>query len=377
MRAGFYSAESMPTGESDRSTAVESQSLDDALVTVVIPARDEEDFIGPCLDSILAQTERNLQVLVVDGRSMDRTREIVQEYRNRDARIELLANPAGIVPTALNIALKAARGAWLVRVDAHSTVPPDYVARAVRHLRTGRWGGVGGRKDAIGVTAAGRAIAAAMGSRFGVGGSVYHYGTHARVVDHVPFGAYPTALARQLGGWDERFTVNQDFEFDRRVREQGHALLFDPDLRIDWHCRQSIRAFFAQYHRYGYGKVAVMRAHPRSIRPRHLAPPALVVAAAVALALAPWWPWLILLVAASYAVVLAAASVATASQLPDGTSRVLVPAAFLAMHTGWGLGFWRYVARMLAGSPPAWGTKRVRRTEPRSVASGPSRAGEE
>src|SRR5207249_2496031 len=128
-----------------------------------------------------------------------------------------LHNPAGSIPRSLNVALQAARGAWLVRIDAHATVPPDYVSRAVAHLRRDGVGGVGGRKDGEGVTPAGKAVAAAMASKFGVGDSAYHWATSVREVDHIPFGAYPTQLARRLGGWDERLTVNQDFEFDYRV----------------------------------------------------------------------------------------------------------------------------------------------------------------
>lgn len=358
------------TGTSSGRSVSEKPSRPDAdLVTIVIPARNEEAFIGACLDSILVQDESNLQVIVADGCSSDRTADIVREYATRDARIELLRNYAGDVPAALNLALEAARGAWLVRVDAHATVPPDYVSRAVRHLRSGRWGAVGGRKDGIGLTAAGHAIAAAMGSRFGVGGSVYHYGSDTREVDHVPFGAYPTTLVRELEGWDESLAVNQDFEFDRRLRERGHAILFDPDLRIDWYCRQSMRALFAQYHRYGAGKTAVMRMHPGGIRLRHLGPPGLVMAAVATLALAPWRPRLPLLVAGPYAIALGAASLVTARQLDDRASKLFVPAAFAVMHIGWGLGFWRGVGRTLLGRPAAGRRQPAGRTDPRFAPS--------
>src|ERR1051325_7700034 len=256
------------------------------LVTVVVPARNEENAIGPCLDSILTQDEPNLQVIVVDGASTDRTVEIVREYAARDSRVGLLHNPVAIIPTSLNIALAAARGRWLVRIDAHATIPQGYVRKAAERLRTGRWGGVGGRKDGVGTTPAGRAIAAAMASPFGVGNSTYHHGTSRRTVDHIPFGAYPTALARELGGWDERCVVNQDFEFDFRLRRAGFELLFDPELAIAWESRQSIPALWRQYRRYGRGKSYVARLHPDSVKLRHLAAPALVAFAAVVTAVA-------------------------------------------------------------------------------------------
>jgi succinoglycan biosynthesis protein ExoA len=317
--------------------------LSGELVTVVIPARNEERAIRDCVASIQAQTHRNLQIIVVDGASDDDTARIVKEIGDADPRVELIINPQRVIPVSLNLAVAAARAPWLVRVDAHATVPPEYVERALSHLVTGRWGGVGGRKDGVGRTAPGRAIAAAMASRFGVGGSTYHHGTEVRTVEHIPFGAYPLSVIRELGGWDERLRVNQDFEFDYRVRESGRELLFDPQLRIDWESRQTVGDLYRQYKRYGSGKVRVARLHPRSLRGRHLTAPVLVATLATAAVLAPRHPARAAALVAPYVVGVAAASATTARDL-DAEARPWVAPAFVAMHVGWGLGFWQGVA---------------------------------
>jgi hypothetical protein len=232
-------------------------------------------------------------------------------------------------------------------MDAHSTVGPEYVGAAVARLREGRWGGVGGRKDGTGSTPAGRAIAAALSSRFGVGGSVYHHGDTEQEVDHIPFGAYPTDLVRQLGGWDERLVANEDFEFDHRLRSTGAVLLFDPSIRIAWKSKQSVGELYRQYHRYGRGKVDVARLHPRSLRLRHLLPPLLVPYLAAAAATGLRRPGAAAVMVAPYAAAVAAASVQTARGLADPRARRLVPAAFLAMHLGWGLGVWSRIAELV------------------------------
>lgn len=336
------------TGRLDGLDALDDGTVE--LVTIVIPARDEEAFIDRCLDSVLSQTHRALQVIVVDGASRDRTADIVRERARVDPRLELLENPAARIPISLNMALAAARARWLVRIDAHATVPDNYVALALEHLRTGRWGGVGGRKDGVGVTPAGHAVAAAMGSLFGVGNSAYHYATEPREVDHIPFGAYPVELARRLGGWDERLTVNQDFEFDHRVRSSGHPLLFDPRLTIGWHCRQSVWALFRQYQRYGRGKVRVARLHPDSVQLRHGAAPVLLLSWIVGLLLAlTGRSRESFALFAPYALGLAVASVRVASSLAAPRSRARVPAAFVAMHAGWAVGFWDGVLREVRG----------------------------
>lgn len=312
------------------------------LVTVVIPARNEEATIAGVLDSVLGQTYQHLQVFVVDGVSTDRTAEIVLERAATDPRVELVTNADRVIPLGLNLAVDRARGRWLVRVDAHSTVPRDYVERLVGHLGTGRWGGVGGRKNGRGHTSQGRAIAAVMGSRFAQGNSVYHYGTETCTVDHVPFGAYPVQLVRDLGGWSETQLVNEDYEFDYRLRRAGHELLFDPTVEIDWDCRQSVRALFRQYRRYGAGKVQTLVAHPESVAVRHLAAPVLVGGLAVAAALLPWRRTRLLgaALAAPYVAVVVAGTADTVGDLGSNGDRRWVPAAFVALHLGWGIGFW-------------------------------------
>ena len=136
----------VPTREGDRPRS----QTDGGLVTVVIPARNEAGSIEQCLQSVLGQTVQNLQVIVVDGASTDDTAAVVRRYQGRDARLVLLSNPDAIIPKSLNTALAAAEGTWFIRVDAHSTIPPTYVELALRHLREGRWGGVGGARMALG-----------------------------------------------------------------------------------------------------------------------------------------------------------------------------------------------------------------------------------
>lgn len=309
------------------------------LVTVIIPARNEENSIEECLQSVLSQDWLNLQVVVVDGGSDDRTAEVVLAIAAADPRVELVRNPHRVIPISLNLGLSVSRSKWIVRVDAHASVAPDYVRLAVSHLETGVYGAVGGRKNGVGKTPAGRAVAQVMSSRFGVGGSTYHWGEKICSVEHVPFGAYPTSLLRQLGGWDETLEVNQDFELDFRVRQAGRDILFDPSLRIDWACRQSVRALFKQYRRYGSGKLVVAKKHPASLRPRHLAAPLLVldlVAAGIVLTCSRR---LAAGMVGPYVLALALATGANLRYL-DRNARIYVAPAFVAMHIGWGVGFW-------------------------------------
>lgn len=313
----------------------------DDLVTVVIPARDEEAFLGACLEAVCSQDYPNLQIIVVDGGSTDRTAAVVAARMAIDPRVEILTNPAHLIAVSLNRALAAARGRWLVRVDAHSTIPPGYVRLAVGLLRVGAWAGVGGRKDGCGTTPPGRAIAAALASRFGVGNSLYHHGIVAQPVDHIPFGAYPAELVRRLGGWNESLVANEDFEFDYRLRKAGHSLRFDPRLVINWRSRESVGDLYRQYYRYGRAKAAVAALHPRSMGIRHVLPPTLIVYFVVTACLATRRPRYALAASAPYSLAVLTGTVLAARQMDSEEARPWVAPAFLAMHIGWGAGFWR------------------------------------
>ena len=321
-------------------------SVTQELTTVVVPIRNEVRSIDTTLSDIVAQTYENLEVLVVDGESDDGTRELLERWVASDDRIRVLTNPKRTAASALNVGLAEARGQWLIRVDGHVRIPSNYVEVIVGHLASGRWGGVGGRKDAVGSGPAAEAISAVLGSPWGVGGSRYHYAQESVEVDHVPFGAYPVELARELGGWDQRLVANQDFEFDARVREAGYRLLVDPAIATDWHCRERIVDLARQYLRYGRGKADVARLHPRTFRVRHGAPPALVASLLVGVVIIPWSKAPLVILLTTYGLVVVVASAAVARSVRSGAGRIRVPAALVTTHVAWGTGFWMGVARL-------------------------------
>ncbi len=322
-------------------------------ITIVIPVRNERAFINATLDSVLRQhLTLELEVIVAEGRSSDGTRELLDNRAKAEPRLKIVDNPSGATPSALNRALEAARGRFLVRVDGHSLIDPDYVQRLVDHLLSGNCDGVGGRKQAIGESDFGQAVAAAHGSRFGIGDSSYHFAGDARYVDHVPFGAYRADLARKIGGWNERLTRNQDFDFDYRYVRAGGRLLLDPSIVVEWSVRESPPRLARQYFEYGFWKAQVFIRHPRSLHLRWLAPPAL--AGGLVLAAAFSWTtagrWTLAIIAASYGVFLATGAIF----LSRKTRIRLIPQLTLAlatMHLAWGGGFLLGSARAACRGP--------------------------
>lgn len=309
-------------------------------VSVVIPARNEEKFIHALLDSVLANDypQKDLEILIVDGMSTDRTREIVREYGKRYPFIRLLENPRCIIPAALNVGIKDARGEIIVRMDAHTTYAPDYIRLAVHALETTGAAMIGGIQRPTGSTLTTQAIAAATSSPFGMGNSYYHYGNEMRwVEDSVYLGTWYRRTLMQLGGFNETWLINEDSELNERLRASGGRILLCPNLGSSYQVRGSFPALGRQFFRYGFWRARTLANYPASLGWRHLVPPAFVVGLMLSLAIARQSLPLALLVPCAY--VLANIFLSAMIVLRQGSNRALAPLAFATVHLSWGTGF--------------------------------------
>lgn len=325
-------------------------------IAVLIPVRDEAALIQRCLAAVLGGTLEPDEVLVLDGGSSDGTRDRVLALADHDPRIRLLDNPARHIPAALNLGWRSTTCEVIVRVDGHAVISDRYLELAHGHLTSGAWQGVGGRKVPEAATATGRAIAAAMGSRLGVGNSRYHYATSIERAEHVPFGAYLRSTIEELGGWDEELLVNQDFEFDYRLRKQGGSICFDPAMSSRWSCSATFRDLAHQYHRYGRGKARVAVKHPRSLSLRQVLPPLLPVGLGSLTVLAvvggPPWAGLARAALVLYGTFMVAALFPKAARRLPWSERLRFPLVIFIMHHAWGIGFLRGLISRLVGRRP-------------------------
>lgn len=299
-------------------------------VTVAIPVFNEEAHIDACLDAVAAQTyDRIVEILVVDGRSTDATRELV----GRRPGVRLLDNPRRIQAAALNIALDEAKGDVVVRVDGHCVIARDYVAQCVEALELTSAAMVGGAMTPVADGPLQRGIAAAMASKVGAGPARFHTGGASGRVDTVYLGAYRTELAREVGGYAEDVGVNEDGEFAIRMRARG-GIWYDETIRSTYVPRSSVKGVARQFYRYGRSRAATVRKHPKSLAGRQLAAPLLVLGL-----LSPGRR----VVAGAYlAVVVAGSAKVARKDLPAGA---VTAAVIPTMHLSWGVGFLRGLVR--------------------------------
>jgi succinoglycan biosynthesis protein ExoA len=310
-------------------------------VSIIMPVRNEAASLDATLASVCSQaTDASVEVIIVDDHSTDSSQGIIERWMAQDTPVRLVRSPRRGISRALNRGLEAARGRYLVRVDGHSVVPPDYVQALLNHIRSGACEGAGGHKRAVGERPFGRAVAAAHGSRFGIGDSKYHYSQRLELVDHVPFGAYVTERARAIGGWDEELSTNEDYDFDFRYQQAGGRLLLDPAIVVDWRVRETPARLAHQYYAYGRGKFRTLVRHPSSLHLRWLVPPTLVVSLVTGIALSRtiYGRVYLAVVGGSYALFLTGGAAILGSRVGLRLAP-LVALALGIMHLSWGTGF--------------------------------------
>lgn len=316
------------------------------LVSIVIPCRNEEAYIERCLDSILASDypADRMEILVADGGSTDRTRPILLRYAARHGSVTLLDNPAGTTPAGLNVAIRAASGDIVLRMDAHVLYPSDYISKLVVGLNESGADNVGGVLETLPAedTPTARAIALAISHRFGVGNSHFRVGTRERrEVDTVPFGCFRRQVFARVGMFDEELIRNQDDEFNFRLITRGGRVLLLPDVFCRYFARRSLNQLACMYYQYGYFKPLVARKVGRVMTVRQLVPGLLVAGLILSGTMGLWIPparWLFTLLAVSYALLVVVCSLAAAPTHGPGCAAALL-GVFPTLHFSYGAGF--------------------------------------
>ena len=322
-------------------------------VSVVMPIRNEGDFIERSLGAILAQDypPGKLEVVVVDGMSDDDTRDRVAALAGGTIPVRLLDNPSRFVPAAMNIGIRASSGSVIVRVDGHTIIAQDYVRCAAQALHRTRAHNVGGLMCPVPEGHVRRSVTAATSSRFGVGAAVFHYSETEREADTVYLGTYPKWVLEHIGMYDEEFVRNQDDELNDRLRKAGGRVMLCPEIRSDYYPRTTLTKLAKQYFQYGWWKVRCYQKHPRDVSLAHLVPGAFALALVGGAVLMPFIGIVRLLWVAMLSVY-AAGAVAFSVAAGRTHGWTIVPTTglvFPIVHLSYGFGFLLGAFRFAAG----------------------------
>jgi glycosyltransferase involved in cell wall biosynthesis len=314
-----------------------SHPADSPPVSIILTVLNEEAHLREAISAALnSDYSGELEVIIAVGPSNDSTWAIAQDIAESDSRVRVIENPTGKTPAGLNAALRNSKHEIVVRIDGHSEIEKNYITTAVQTLQETGAVNVGGVMAAEGVTTFEKSVARAMRSPIGVGGAKFHTGGKAGKTDTVYLGVFKRAALDAVGGYDENFIRAQDWEMNFRLREKGGLIWFNPELKVTYRPRNSIRKLAKQYFEYGRWRRMVIRTHKGTANYRYLAPPVNLLGNLISLLLAvlvsPWF----LIPPAGYLVAI------TLSGLIMGKSwgeRIRLPIVLITMHFSWGFGF--------------------------------------
>jgi GT2 family glycosyltransferase len=324
-------------------------------ITAVVPTYNEEAHIGNCLMSLLAQRreQRDVEIIVVDGGSTDRTVQIVRSFPEFGDRVRLLYNKRRLQVYAWNIGLREAGGEYYAMISAHSQYSPAYFDNCLEVMRRTNAAAVGGVQCAYGTGALARAIAWCMSSAFGMGNARFRYTDREEEAESVFAMFTRREVLESLGGFDETLPFDEDSDLCYRLRRRGGKIIVSPQIEVRYEVRRSLRALWKQMQRYGYFRRFTQLKHPGDA-PLRTYVPALLFAALIAslfLLATPARMFGTVVPTVYGGFLLLASAFAVRS---SAWAAAAVPLALATMHVAYGLGWWKaFFSRRHFGAAPA------------------------
>lgn len=332
---------------------------------VVIPCLNEEAHLPDLLCALASDVSASDQMIVVaDGGSTDRSREIVLAWTLRMPNLVLMNNPARLQSAGVNLAVSrfGADRRFLVRVDAHAAYPKDFVTRLVGTAETHGAESVVVPLLTQGAGCFQKAVATAQNSPIGTGGAAHRLGRRRGWVDHGHHALMRIDRFVSLGGYHSDFSHNEDAEYDLRLTQAGGRVWLEPDLAVGYFPRTTPAALFRQYRNYGRGRARTVRLHQTPLKLRQALPLLVlpsVIAAGIAAVAAPIAPVVGLLAVPAALWTGASLAGGALAAYKSGGERCSWGAGFAAMimHLGWSVGFWseQVAGRPIQASVPAEG----------------------
>ena len=256
-------------------------------LSIVVPVRNEERFIENTLRQLVEQDfpENRYEILVVDGRSTDGTRNIVNKFitAHPTLNIKLLDNPGRLSSRGRNVGARKAKGEIIAFIDGHVHIPDDQLFANIEKYVSENNALSLARPQHLnvpGLSEASKAywIAVSRNTWLGHSTKSFIFGQFEGFVDPTSSGfAYVRSVFETVGYFDENFDAAEDVEFNYRVKESGILAYISPKLLVYYYPRASFRALFKQQTRYGIGRAKFIKKHPHAFTVETLVPVAVFI----------------------------------------------------------------------------------------------------
>ncbi|WP_183938209.1 glycosyltransferase family 2 protein [Rhizobium paranaense] len=310
---------------------------------IVIPCLNEEKHIEPLIAKLgRALDELDARIVVADGGSTDRTRDIVREIAAVDPRILLIDNPKRLQSAAINLAIETLGNDYdyLIRIDAHGDYPDDYCQILAQEASATGADSVVVAMRTMGFSAFQKATAVAQNSKLGNGGSKHREGAKGHWADHGHHALMRVAAYRAVGGYDEAFSHNEDAELDYRLRKAGYRIWLTDKTAMTYYPRSSVPTLFRQYLGYGRGRARNILKHRSMPSVRQMLPLAVVPIFVGAFLAILNWIAVVPISLWAFACVAYGFWIALGERNPYGP---LAAISAMVMHFAWSMGFWMEV----------------------------------
>jgi len=320
-------------------------------VSVLMPTYNEAEYIDKTLSSVTngSYPKEYLEIIAIDGGSSDRTVALIKEFsRTNKIAVKVIYNPKKIVSAAMNLGVTESSHEILVWLGAHADYHQDYIRNSVLTLTEEKCASVGGVIIPVGLTSMGKAIAISTSTPFGIGNAKYRYASKRQKVDTVFGGCWFKSSILTVGGFNEEWIRNQDYELNYRLRTEIGDIILDPSIKCYYFCRNSLTALASQYFQYGYWRYKTSNLHPKSFGFRQAAPIILLAGIAASLVISLFSIHLAMIIPLIYLTsnLIVSSYLAIKERSPSLLLRA--PLAFTTMHLSWPVGFAKsFIDRMM------------------------------
>ena len=313
-------------------------------VAIVIPTLNEERFISRCLDSIIKQTFKfeKMDVMIIDGGSNDKTKDIVAKYQKSHQNIRFIENKKKIQSVAFNIGFKKSTAPYIIRLDAHAEYDSKYISLCIENLKQDeKRGNVGGRCNILPFNQSiwAQTNAILNHSRFGIGGAAFRVSNEAHNTDSVPFGAFPRKIIEEIGGMREDLPRGEDNEYNSRIRKAGYKIFFDPNIISSYFARPTLGASCKQMYANGNSIGYLYYIDREAIGIRHLVPLLFVVSGLFSIIISVLWSPFCYVFCGGLALYIIADAIASIMGAKDNVKCTLpLFILFFCVHVSYGMG---------------------------------------
>lgn len=251
-------------------------------ITALLVTYNEEQYIEKSLLSLINQTypHNRYEIIIIDGMSADTTIHKVNliAQRYKDYEIRILTNEKKILASGWNIGIRAAKGDYVVRIDAHAEAKKNFIEKSVETmLSVPDAVCVGGKLKTISLPNSNDIVSKVLSSPFGVGNSSFRVSDRAGYADTAVYGLYKKQIFDEVGYFNEKFVRNQDIEFHSRIKKYGGKFYFNPEIESVYYARNTVKKMLKQAFGNGKWNMILLKDHSSALSLRHMIPFAFVI----------------------------------------------------------------------------------------------------